>query len=77
MNSPKHHVKVAEEQQQINQSRSGDKGKRWDHQSDDSKLKDIPMLKKFLKTLQTPSKYYPIEREEAEGESSNSTEVER
>lgn len=71
MNSPKHYVKAAEGQTKPN---SGPVGP-------DKKLKEIPMLNMFLKTLQ-PS-YYPAgsmtdpEKEaDASAESSN-TEVER
>ena len=67
MNSPKHHVKAAE-------------GQTKSTVGPDKKLKEIPMLNMFLKTLQ-PS-YYPAsmtdpEKEaDASAESSN-TEVER
>ena len=58
MNSPKHHVKAAE-----------------DGKNDSTKkLKEIPMLNMFLKTLQP--QYYQ-EKTETETESSSNTEVER
>ena len=67
MNSPKHHVKASD-----SQPKSTDNTK---------KLKEIPMLNMFLKTLQ-PS-YYPAstdtEKHEADAEEScsSNTEVER
>ena len=67
MNSPKHHVKAAENSQKSTE-----------------KLKEIPMLNMFLKTLQPPPKYFP-NQETGNGsltgtsceESSSNTEVER
>lgn len=67
MNSPKHHVKAAEGQQKSNQ----------DVNNTTKKLKEIPMLNMFLKTLQPPPQYFPNPEKEAECESSSNTEVER
>ena len=63
MNSPKHHVKAAEGQQKSNDNTT-------------KKLKEIPMLNMFLKTLQPPPQYFPNQEKETE-ESSSNTEVER
>ncbi len=71
MNSPKHHVKAAEVSQQ------GPKKSNLDNKPS-KKLKEIPMLNMFLKTLQPPSQYYNNNQEkEADQESSSNTEVER
>ena len=45
-------------------------------QKSTEKLKEIPMLNMFLKTLQPPSNYFPNQEKEGE-ESSSNTEVER
>ena len=45
-------------------------------QKSTEKLKEIPMLNMFLKTLQTPPQYFPNQEKETE-ESSSNTEVER
>ena len=65
MNSPKHHVKAAEGQQKSNEVNTT------------KKLKEIPMLNMFLKTLQPPSQYFPGNQEKETEESSSNTEVER
>ena len=41
------------------------------------KLKEIPMLNMFLKTLQPPQNYFPSNQEKETEESSSNTEVER
>merc|ERR1712083_252002 len=63
MNSPKHHVKAAEESQKKS--------------SESKKLKEIPMLNMFLKTLQPPPQYFPNQEEKETVENSSNTEVER
>ena len=65
MNSPKHHVKVAEEQQKSSDVNTT------------KKLKEIPMLNMFLKTLQPPPQYFPNQEEKETEENSSNTEVER
>ena len=67
MNSPKHHVKAAEGQQKSNQ----------DVNNTTKKLKEIPMLNMFLKTLQPPPQYFPNQEEKETEENSSNTEVER
>lgn len=69
MNSPKHHVKAAEAGQQQKSKDSTSK-----------KLKDIPMLNMFLKTLQPPPQFFKSasnSEKETEECSSSNTEVER
>ena len=76
MNSPKHHVKAAEAvvPQKSKEAQSS------------KKLKEIPMLNMFLKTLQPPSQYFSGSSdfsgisgnpEKETEESSSNTEVER
>lgn len=52
MNSPRHHVKVADCKTKEEQQKKEEHQKQ---QSDNNKLKEIPMLNMFLKTLQPPS----------------------
>ena len=46
-------------------------------QKSTEKLKEIPMLNMFLKTLQPPQNYFPSNQEKETEESSSNTEVER
>jgi len=92
MNSPRHHVKVADCKTKAEQQKKEEQQKQ---QSDNNKLKEIPMLNMFLKTLQPPSslpppplqnatstcssgnsQYFSSDKE-GEGDSSSNTEVER
>ena len=92
MNSPRHHVKVADCKTKAEQQK---KEEQEQQQSDNNKLKEIPMLNMFLKTLQPPptlpppplqnpasncssgnSQYFSSDKE-GEGDSSSNTEVER
>lgn len=93
MNSPRHHVKVADCKTKAEQQKKEEQQKK---QSDNNKLKEIPMLNMFLKTLQPPSSLPPeplqnatlscssggnsqyfSSDKEGEGDSSSNTEVER
>ena len=58
MNSPRHHVKVADCKTKAEQQKKEEQQKQH---SDNSKLKEIPMLNMFLKTLQPPSTLPPIQ----------------
>ena len=58
MNSPRHHVKVADCKAKAEQQKKEEQQKQH---SDNSKLKEIPMLNMFLKTLQPPSTLPPIQ----------------
>jgi len=51
MNSPRHHVKVTDCKTKAEQQK---KEEQQNQQPDNSKLKEIPMLNMFLKTLQPP-----------------------
>ena len=91
MNSPRHHVKVADCKTKEEQQKKEEHQKQ---QSDNNKLKEIPMLNMFLKTLQPPSslptlqnststcnssgnsQYFSSDKE-GEGDSSSNTEIER
>ena len=92
MNSPRHHVKLADCKTKAEQQKKEEQQKQ---QPDNSKLKEIPMLNMFLKTLQPPpslqtpslpkststrssgdSQYFSSDKE-GEGDSSSNTEVER
>ena len=46
-------------------------------QKSTEKLKEIPMLNMFLKTLQPPPQYFPNQEEKETEENSSNTEVER